>query len=43
MQRTYDELSAHGVEFTTPPTKQPWGTYTAFKDPDGNQFVMSAR
>jgi predicted enzyme related to lactoylglutathione lyase len=43
VQRTYDELSARGVEFTTPPTKQPWGTYTIFKDPDGNQFVMSAR
>ena len=43
VQRTYDELSARGVEFTTPPTKQPWGTYTVFKDPDGNQFVMSAR
>ena len=36
-------LSARGVEFTTPPTKQPWGTYTIFKDRDGNQFVMSAR
>lgn len=43
VQRTYDELSARGVEFTTPPTKQPWGTSTIFKDPDGNQFVMSAR
>jgi predicted enzyme related to lactoylglutathione lyase len=43
VQRTYDELSALGVAFTTPPTKQPWGTYAMFKDPDGNQFVMSAR
>ena len=43
VQRTYDELSARGVEFTTAPTKQAWGTFTVFKDPDGNQFVMSAR
>jgi predicted enzyme related to lactoylglutathione lyase len=43
VQRTYDELSAKGVEFTTPPKKEPWGTFTIFKDPDGNQFVMSAR
>ncbi len=43
VQRTYDELSARGVEFTGPPTKQPWGTFAIFKDPDGNQFVMSAR
>ena len=28
VQRTYDELSARGVEFTAPPTKQPWGTFT---------------
>ena len=38
---TYAELSARGVEFTSPPTKQPWGTFAIFKDPDGNQFVMS--
>ena len=43
VKRTYDELSALGVEFTTPPTKQPWGTFAVFKDPDGNQFVVSAR
>jgi catechol 2,3-dioxygenase-like lactoylglutathione lyase family enzyme len=43
VQRTYDELAARGVEFTTPPTKQPWGQFTIFKDPDGNQFVLSSR
>ena len=40
---TYATLNARGVEFPTPPTKQPWGTYAMFKDPDGNQFVLSAR
>ncbi len=42
VQKTYDELAARGVEFTTAPTKQPWGTYAAFKDPDGNEFVLSS-
>ena len=40
---TYATLVARGVDFPTPPTKQPWGTYAMFKDPDGNQFVLSAR
>ena len=38
---TYAELTARGVEFTGPPKKEPWGTFAVFKDPDGNQFVMS--
>jgi predicted enzyme related to lactoylglutathione lyase len=40
VEKTYEELSARGVEFTSPPKKEPWGTYATFKDPDGNQFVM---
>ena len=43
VQRTYEELSARGVEFTGPPQKQPWGHFAMFKDVDGNQFVMSSR
>jgi len=42
-QRTYDELVARGVEFDKPPQKQPWGTFAIFRDPDGNQFVLSSR
>jgi catechol 2,3-dioxygenase-like lactoylglutathione lyase family enzyme len=42
VETTYAELSARGVEFTGPPKKEPWGTFAAFKDPDGNQFVMSS-
>jgi catechol 2,3-dioxygenase-like lactoylglutathione lyase family enzyme len=41
VEKTYEELSARGVEFTGPPKKEPWGTFATFKDPDGNQFVMS--
>ncbi len=43
LQRTYDELSAKGVEFAGPPKKQEWGSFVILKDPDGNQFVVSAR
>jgi predicted enzyme related to lactoylglutathione lyase len=41
--KTYETLRARGVEFSGPPQKQPWGTYVTFKDPDGNQFVLSSR
>jgi uncharacterized glyoxalase superfamily protein PhnB len=41
--KTYETLSARGVEFDGPPQKQPWGTFLKFKDPDGNQFVLSSR
>ncbi len=37
------ELSTRGVEFIEPPQVQPWGTYAKFKDPDGNQFVLSSK
>jgi predicted enzyme related to lactoylglutathione lyase len=40
VEATYKQLSAKGVEFATPPTKEQWGTFAIFKDPDGNQFVM---
>jgi len=39
---TYDKLKAKGVEFISPPTKQPWGTFSTFRDPDGNTFVLSS-
>ena len=43
VERTYEELSGRGVEFVAAPQKQPWGTFAVFKDPDGNQFVLSSR
>src|SRR6476619_3072958 len=43
VDQTYQELAANGVEFAAPPQKQPWGTFAVFKDPDGNQFVLSSR
>jgi catechol 2,3-dioxygenase-like lactoylglutathione lyase family enzyme len=40
---TYDQLKSKGVEFVKPPKKEDWGTAAIFKDPDGNQFVISSR
>jgi 3,4-dihydroxy-2-butanone 4-phosphate synthase len=40
----YEGLRKSGVEFRTPPTRQPWGTlYTELQDPDGNVFVLVER
>jgi catechol 2,3-dioxygenase-like lactoylglutathione lyase family enzyme len=43
VERTYEELKGRGVEFSGPPKKEPWGTYTTFKDPDGNEFVLGSK
>ncbi len=43
VEATYRELKERGVEFDGEPQKQPWGTFALFKDPDGNQFVLSSR
>ncbi|MCC6676632.1 MAG: VOC family protein [Phycisphaerales bacterium] len=42
VEKTYEELRAAGVEFESPPQKQPWGSYCIFKDPDGNKFVLGS-
>ena len=39
---TYRQLSAKGVEFVKPPKREEWGASAVFKDPDGNQFVLSS-
>ena len=43
IDKTYAELVERGVEFGGPPKKEPWGSFVMLKDPDGNQFVLSAR
>jgi predicted enzyme related to lactoylglutathione lyase len=43
VEATYRELSERGVDFEGAPEKQPWGTFATFRDPDGNQFVLSSR
>jgi predicted enzyme related to lactoylglutathione lyase len=42
VEATYRQLRQRGVEFTQEPQKQPWGMFAMFKDPDGNQFVLSS-
>ena len=41
LDAAHEELVAAGVDFTRPPTKEPWGGYMAvFADPDGNTFYL---
>lgn len=42
VEKSYQELKSRGVEFSEEPKKEPWGTYTKFKDPDGNEFVLAS-
>ena len=43
VQKTYEELSARGVEFVKPPKTEGWGTSAMFNDPDGNTFLISSK
>jgi predicted enzyme related to lactoylglutathione lyase len=41
LEAEHARLSALGVNFTMPPTRQPWGGYMALvADPDGNVFYL---
>lgn len=40
-QATYDELTARGVEFMSPPTERPYGIEATFKDNSGNWFSLT--
>jgi predicted enzyme related to lactoylglutathione lyase len=42
VQKTYEELSAKGVEFTKPPKTESWGVAAIMKDSEGNQIVLSS-
>jgi catechol 2,3-dioxygenase-like lactoylglutathione lyase family enzyme len=39
---TAKALEANGVKFSKKPKTEPWGTAAVFKDPDGNEFVLSS-
>jgi predicted enzyme related to lactoylglutathione lyase len=41
VQKTYDELTAKGVEFAKLPKTEPWGVMAILKDSEGNQIVLS--
>ena len=40
-QAAYDELSARGVVFNDPPTRQAYGIDTSFRDPSGNNVRLT--
>lgn len=41
LDAAHARLTSAGVQFTMPPTKQPWGGYMAlFEDPDHNVFYL---
>ncbi len=39
-RRSYEELRAKGVKFSSPPEDQPWGTGALFQDLYGNPFYL---
>jgi catechol 2,3-dioxygenase-like lactoylglutathione lyase family enzyme len=39
-QASYEELKSRGVEFTQPPTEQPYGIDAGFRDQSGNHLRM---
>ena len=40
-QKSYEELSAKGVEFTELPEPRPYGIDAGFRDPSGNSFRLT--
>jgi uncharacterized glyoxalase superfamily protein PhnB len=40
-QKSYEELSARGVEFTETPEDRPYGVDSGFRDPSGNSFRLT--
>ncbi len=43
LARTYEELTARGVEFPQPPVERPFGWWSMFQDPEGNRFALTER
>jgi predicted enzyme related to lactoylglutathione lyase len=42
-QKTYEELTARGVEFPSPPAEKFYGIEAVFQDPSGNRFSLTQR
>ena len=40
-RKTYEELSAKGVQFLAPPAERPYGIEAVFKDNSGNWFSLT--
>lgn len=42
-QKSYEELTARGVEFTEQPNQMPYGIDSGFRDPSGNSVRLTQR
>ena len=42
-RQTYDELTARGVKFPSPPEEKFYGIEAVFEDPSGNRFSLTQR
>ncbi len=42
-KQTYEELTARGVEFPSPPEEKFYGIEAVFQDPSGNRFSLTQR
>jgi predicted enzyme related to lactoylglutathione lyase len=40
-QKTYEELSAKGVTFLSPPTERPYGVEATIRDDSGNMISLT--
>lgn len=40
-RKTYEELTARGVQFLSPPAERPYGIEAVFKDNSGNWFSLT--
>lgn len=43
VRKTYEELSARGVEFLSPPVERPDGVEAVFRDDSGNYFSLGEK
>ncbi|MBY0507848.1 MAG: VOC family protein [Bryobacteraceae bacterium] len=41
--RTYEELTAKGVQMSGPPERQPWGSFLRMTDSEGNTIILSGK
>lgn len=41
VQKTYEELTARGVDFNEPPNERPYGIDSGFRDPSGNSVRVT--
>ncbi|MCK4934798.1 MAG: VOC family protein [Simkaniaceae bacterium] len=42
LEDTFEKMTQNGIEFVQNPTKESWGSFALFKDPDGNIFCVSS-